>query len=675
MAYLFGDRLRDVPDPTGQFVETSIDRDMEVALFSFVNEDRFDVSRKQSARMEFDKGIVQDTAFYMGYQNSLMDKMDAIVRPKNKKNKRGDEPANVLQDFVKTVLSMYIQASPRFRSVPASVQEVDKLRARMCDTLLDYVWAEQELDLKTVDLLTYREVQRLSWLKVLWDENAGDLQRDPNSGEPLVFQTVDGNGRPILEYRPEGNFVISVVGPQSMFWEPGAKNFQDSRWCVEASVRPVDRIAEDYGVDMEGDEGISTAIGESISAGGFYMKGLDGEQSYASTQAYLDSSSKTQFALVLEYWEIPSVFHPQGRYIACAGKTAKRVLAYREFPFGHGKLPYVAFPAQVNPWAPYPTCTLTQLSPVVKRMNRLTTLLESHAKKAIRPPVLIPRGAQLNVSQLSNGTEVIEYNAAGGPAPQPLQMPAQTSTAIGSIGLLQDLFQTISGLAPVTHGLSTTGVRTFTQQAALAESVERKQLPAHRIYEKAMEQFGRMVLELAREKMPATKVLRILGSGGQWEFTQFETTSIADSVDVRVQVGASLAKSRAQETQLVLELMGQNFFGLPPALQERLARLISFDQAEALLDPRQSRFKADMLHEMEELKKGVPLDAMPLQDHVAYIDELGSFMGSWEYRQLQRTNPVAFGNIEIRYNQHVQWFMASQQAFMAQSATEPQAAA
>jgi hypothetical protein len=577
-----------------------------------------------SARLEWDWDITQYRAFYNGHQTPTIDKTIGRLT-----NQDYDQPMNrlnnnVLPDFVRTMTALYEKEGVRWRTAPASSEDSDRDAARRCDQFLQWVWYRHDMDVKQMDLIHRKLTESLSHLKILWDP----VRKD---------------------------FDVGVIPAQRVYWEPGVPSIRDAQWAIEVSIRSTDQIREQYGVNIRGSDSLSTDVAENHSQWGFTAHGLAGENRLNSGSLGLDYSGhgSTEWILMLEYWERPSRQFPAGRYIVTVGESLGRVLFYRPYPWAHGKLPYIDFEDVPALSTPFPRCVMWDLAPIVREINRITELLDKHMERAIDPPVLAPTGA-LNKQSLGDpNNRLIEYDNVGGFPPQFMNVPQLTGTALQELDRLYQTFERIAGTPPVIHGAPTTNVRTWSQQEALRQTAESKLLVAHRRHERRMEEVGTMLLELAQQFMGEGQMMEIWGDAQQFEFVEFRGIDVPNKVDVHVQMGSSLQRSKADQRSLVMQLVDRGYFLQPQEVQDRIARLISFDDMEGLLDPDIARQQVDMRHELRLLEQGVPLNATPTQDHVAWLQMLGEYRARFAFRQLQITNFPAAYNIVIRYMQHL----------------------
>ncbi len=167
---------------------------------------------------------------------------------------------------------------------------------------------------------------------------------------------------------------------------------------------------------------------------------------------------------------------------------------------------------------PYPMSDVRFVKPIQEYINKITSLIIAHASSSTNTKLLIPRGS-MNRKQLEEewaraGTGVIEFDPelgtpiVAGPIPLPNELYRNREDAKTSI-------YHILGIHPLQHGDPSAAPTTYKGTVAIDEYAQRRIKSKLDDIDEALNQIGKIIVQLIQQTYTDEKVVRIMKPDGR----------------------------------------------------------------------------------------------------------------------------------------------------------------
>jgi hypothetical protein len=589
---------------------------------------------------------------------------------------------NQIRPIVDTQTAKATENQPTVTVLPATQDDDDIERARCSESLVQYVWHDQRLILKTREFGQLVFLTGIGYFKVWWDPDGGDLaipteeeravlgplasiipMRPPPeednvpdggefvadadvvplfpNGEPqdpdvadLLGQSLarenfpeeltDGNGEiaegiPEPPPRREGGVRIEVRSCFEVHVDPGASDIASARYAFDEASVHIDDVAARW------PKGRYCTPDTSIDEDS-WRRDLDTR----STARHSSKNRNLDRVRVIEYFERPSLRHPKGRYLVVANN---RLLDEKDY-LPTGDLPFVAARHMPLPRRLAGDGTPRDLIPLQIELNtRISQDIEA-ANLIVANKWLVAEGSIENDEIDASPGEIIRYNPML-PPPRPVAAPPMNPAnrtiaidlleAMKRISLVNDIV-----FGEVPSGLSGRAIGFLQDQMASTLG------PTVREIERALEDVASRILRFWRDYAPARKTLRVVGRDRRVEVLEFHSGDIR-STDVHIEHNSMLPRGLNYRREQILQTGAQGFAGdvvNDPKVRSQLLRAMEFGDLEVVQN-QQTRERRYANEENEWIAAGdashIP---MPLarENHDVHIDELNDWLTSVDYR-------------------------------------------
>lgn len=482
-------------------------------------------------------------AFYRGKQYSYYNKTTRQIESLPVED--GDKPRyrvrlvnNQIMSGSQSLLSKYTKTKPTISASPGTGSHVDNQAAKMASRLLEYWWDFFKLEGKYNEALLWAIIAGNGYWKIGWDEHAGTPMRftlNPETGEPIVedeLQKLFVNNLKKQGLSPEeyekivymGDLRIEVMSPFNVFLDPGVRSAEDAKFAYCIHNLDPDEVYVRWKTRLEPD-----------------VAPVDADETMP-----MDSpdtpTEKTLRKIYIGYFK-PSPAIPDGKYVVWAdGHT--EFLANEKWPYPTHELPIVKFPGIRVPGRIYDSSVVEHALPIQKELNRTLSQIVEHKNLTIRPQWMAPVNS-LRKRMTNEPGAVWDYTPVGNMKPESLQMPVlhpQIYEFLDNLGMrIKDMFS----LTEVSEGTLPPNVEAGVAIDLLQEMSTDRMAPTIRLNEKSLEKAGTLMLALAAEYYEEPRMIKIKGPGGSVQVKSFTKSDIAGGVDVDVESGSGLPRTRA----------------------------------------------------------------------------------------------------------------------------------
>lgn len=607
---------------------------------------------------------------------------------------------NQIRPTIDTQTAKATENQPTVTVLPATHDDEDVEAARASESLVQYVWHDQRVLLKTREFGQLAFLTGIAFFKIWWDPDGGDLatlddeeqavlgplanvipmRPPPESdnvppggefvseadviplhpdGEPMDPDITDMLGAALAktdfpeeltdeesgemaggivdgQRRREGGVRIEVRSCFEVHVDPGATDMDCARFAFDEASVHIDDVAARW------PNGRYCTPDTSIDEDSWR---IDLDQSSIASRRGAKNQMHDRVRVV-EYFERPSLRHPKGRYLVIAGN---RVLAEKDY-LPTGNLPFVCARHMPLPRRLAGDGSTKDLIPLQMELNTRVSLDIETANLIAAPKWAVARGSLENDEISSQAGEILLYDPLL-PPPRPLPPPPMNGAnrtiamdiieAMKRVSLLNDIT-----FGEVPSGLSGRAIGFLSDQMASTLG------PTVREIERALEDVAARILQFWRDYAPARKTLRVVGRDRRVEVLEFHASSVR-STDVRIEHNSMLPKNLNYKREQLLQTGAQGFVGeiADPKVRTQLLKAMEFGDLD-IVHGAKTRARRIANEENEYLLAGDPgLIPVPLarEDHDVHIDELGDALTSTAYRIAP---PLAKQAMEWHYAWH-----------------------
>lgn len=592
--------------------------------------------RAKRDREPYERQWWVNMAFYLGEHH-------AVWNPVSKKLSRPRVPkwrvlmaVNLITGTIRTEYAKLIQQRPMAKAQPNSDDPDDENQARVMDDLLDYLWTADGSDKASKRALLWALITGTGLFEAYWDKTAGEPLMQPETTFDVVSGTEVPNpaaGQPVTDENGDtvhmGEIRVNECSPFEFYPDPFGLDMAQKNWCFNVKLRSPEYVHEQYGVEVKASE----------------FKAEDHFDGQVATITGAEAQPR-EGVLVKRFYQRSTKKHPEGRYVVYVND---KVLYQGANPYPKAQLPYSSFVHIPVPGRFWGDSIITHLLDPQRNLNKsraqtveLRNLMAkgkwTYARGALRPGQTIT----------SAPGEMIPYdvvpNAPDGGRPKMEQGLAIPDSFWKDIEQAKEEINQVSGVNEVSRADTPAGVTSGRAIAFLQEQDDTRLGPTSQGYEEAIADISRIKLALAKQFYDEPRTIRVVGSDSTVRVREFYKEDIPDDVDVKVQAGSSLPKSRVARQEFVLTLHDK---GIVPDPKD-VAKLLEFGEVEGLYedlnrDIGQAERENERMKNAEPSPDGTfPPAVLDFHNHEVHIREHNKWRKGEEHERLAPELQAAF---------------------------------
>ncbi len=576
-------------------------------------------------RKPYDQSWIIDLAFLGGKQYTFFNTTSRTIQQLKPVTGRIRNVDNQLLPRWRRQVADLVKSEPIVSVVPATMEEEDIEAAHVGDKVLEHFWQSNRMKRKQRQLAGWIYATGNGFLDDRWNRKLGPV-------------TVGKDGA--LVYA--GDVDCGVWSPFEIlvpFAVMGSSDLHGFPWLIKMKWRDLDYYPANYprrGGDV---------VEESMS-----LPTVDTSLIFGAPTGSA-AAGKVPGALLIELYIQPSAQFPKGVFVAAANGT---VLEREEFPFTKYNLEH--FKDIDQPGLFWGKATLDEAIGHQKTWNRTISSIDEFNRVMAKGKWLIPRNAKMEVDPDDTHGQKISYTPVMGHKPDLLtlkNMPASLGEMLSITRLsLDDLFSKHE----VSRGTNKSDIRSGEMVALLQEQDAHGNIPAHALYEEALEEVMGRVLRRIKEGYKEDRMIQIVGRDDEFEVLSFKGADLRNSTDVKVKKQSSLPDSRIAREARVMNNFEKGIYGDPadPETRRHVANLIedaptnilfSEVKSEEQVAHWENKILADLEQPNVSLINSYDNDTVHLKIHTAYQRKL-------DYQKRKINDPVIYARLEERFISH-----------------------
>lgn len=488
--------------------------------------------------------------YYDGRQYTVADFEKAITVDTPQK---GQERVviNQIAPVIDTRRAKFVQLN-KFMTVMSSTTENDDIKnAEISTQVLQSSYIKLGMDKKFSYATFYSEICGCVFFKNCWDNNAGGICGQDENGEDVYLGGISCNVVSPFEIYPE-NFLKPDINSQGSI--------------IHASVVPAEEIFYKYGIEVSGSNNPVYKVGIVNST----RNGVDYENNSSMNLTVSDLEDSVIF---IEYYEAPTRFYPNGRFIqVCEDK----LLYYGALPYkvGDGETygyPFVKVDCLPNPTTFFGQSLIPRLIPLQQNYNACQNRINEALARCTIGNLCYEEGSIKNIDELYEcGLEpgkTIELEV-GSTRPNFLQSPGLPSDFFNTKSDIKQDIITISGVSDVSKASNINSSLTSGYAIQILQQQDDTRISlSGRCLLDALSQIGTQWLYLYKQFANTERMVRYTGIS--YDVVKRWNKDTITSFDVRVAEDNNMFVNTALTRELANSLKTDGFIG-----QDRFSRLM-----------------------------------------------------------------------------------------------------
>ena len=508
-------------------------------------------------------------------------------------------PVNHLRNIITHMKTMTLASRPALDARAANTDPKSLVQAQLATGLLDYYLREMRLEKYISTAIETALVLGAGYIKIEWDTSKGQIiDEDEETGQVLK----------------EGDLAFSNLSPFELIYDINRSD-NDHNWVITIDFKNrYDLIAK----FPEFEEEIEALPGKDKLEGALI----------------LNRDLASDDIPVFTFFHKPTDSLPRGRQVTFLSDNV--ILNDLDLPYK--KIPIF----RVSPADILGTCigyaNTYDLLPLQDAINTLYTSVFSNNVALGTQNLFVETGANLNVTSLSGGLNVIE----GLKKPEPLNLVASSPETYNLIGKIEGLMETISGINSVVRGNPEANLKSGTSLAVVQSQAVQFINGLQQQYIQLLEDVGTCIVEILKDYATEPRVISIIGSNNKAYLKEFKAEDIQEINRVVVDVGNPLSKTFAGRIQMAEQLMQMK---ADEFTIDQYIQVINTGKLEVMTNKNTRKLNQIEL-ENERLMSGKETKVLILDDHAMHIQEHASLLDDPDVRDNDAIAEVILNHIQ-----------------------------
>lgn len=514
---------------------------------------------------------------------------------------------NHLRNIASHMLVMITANRPAMQARATNTDYKSLVQTRLANDLLDYYMREKRLEKYLKTAAEYSIVMASGYIKMDWNSTSGE-----------VFDVNEETGAPIYE----GDVEFTNLSPFDVIFDTTREN-SNHDWVLCRTYKNRFDLAAKY-----------PELAKKI---------IDLPTKSDADRYRFDIMlhETTDDVPVFEFYHNRTESMPDGRYLLFL--SADVILLDTAMPYR--KLPiYRIAPSDIL-GTPFGYTPLFDILPIQDAINSLysTILTNQHAFGVQN--VYVPRGADVTISSLSGGLNIVEGNAQAG-KPEAMNLTSTPPEIFNFIKMLEQAQETITAVSSVTRGNPEASLKSGTALAMVQSTTLQFMSGLQQQYVQLIEDVGTGLINMLKDFASVPRIAMIAGKSQRAYLEKSFTGDDLSQVNrVIVDVGNPMARSTAGKIQIAQDLVQYGIIKTPEQYFSvlttgNLATMTEYQQNELLL----------VRAENEKLAEGIDVFALAVDQHVIHIKEHKGVLADPDLRN----DPNLVARTLAHINEHIE---------------------
>lgn len=495
---------------------------------------------------------------------------------------------NHIRNLAQHMKNMVTSNRPSLQARAVNTDHKSLVQARLANGLLDYYMREKRLEEYLVNAVEYALVLGSGYVKMEWNSQLGE-----------VYEYDEDTDTEIRE----GDVEFENLSPFDVVMDSSRED-QKHDWILCRSFKVRHDLIAKYPE---------------------YKEKILKLPSKADLQTfYLENTfyNQTELIPVYEFYHRRSESMPDGRYLLFLDGD----LVLSDSPMPYRELPvYRIAPANIL-GSPYGYTPLFDILPIQDAINSLySTILTNQTAFGVQN-LLVPRGADVSLSELSGGLNVIEANLQFG-RPEALNLTNTPKEIFEFLRILESAQETISGVSSVSRGNPEASLKSGSALALVQSMSLQFMSGLQGSYVRMIEDVGTGLINMLKDFAETPRIATISGVRNKSSVKEFSGEDLQSVNRVIVDIGNPLSKSTAGKLEIANELLQKDML----TSYEQYFQILNTGNLDVITE--NTQFEVDNIRdENERLADGREVVAIGTDHHALHIKEHRAVLADPEMR-------------------------------------------
>lgn len=511
-------------------------------------------------------------------------------------------PVNHYRNIGLHLLNMTTASRPAMQARASNTDYKSLTQTILANGLLDYYMREKHLEDYLLRATEYAIVFGEGYVKLAWNATAGKIiDEDEETGEKYY----------------EGDLQYTNLSPLDVFRDHSKEN-NDHDWLITRTYKNRYDMMAKY-----------PELEDKIA-------GLDSKEKLDYVKFPSFMAMETDDVPIYELFHRPSEALPEGRYLVFSDQDT----VYYDGPLPYDEIPVYRMSSSDVLGTPYGYTILFDLLPIQEAINLLYSVIITNQNAFGVQNILIPKGADLNLSQLGGGLNILEYNITGG-KPESLNLTNTPKEIFEMLEKLEQTIETISGINSVTRGQPEASLKSGAALALIQAQAVQFASSLQNSYVRLVENVGTAMIKILQRYAKEPRVAAIAGKANKGKMVEFSSEDLSGVNRVIVEIANPLSKTTAGRLEIANQLLQMQLIKnvdeyFTVLNTGKLDTMIEGAQAELLL----------IRSENERMMQGEAVQAIAFDQHQTHINEHKSLLADPELRKDPTLVNIALKHIQ-----------------------------
>ncbi|MBQ7884859.1 MAG: hypothetical protein IJ318_02035 [Clostridia bacterium] len=575
-----------------------------------VNEVTEDFKKRSLERKPFDAQWQLNMNFLMGNQYCSVGYNNDIEEYDKQFFWQEREVFNHIASIVESRLAKLKTVRPTMTVIPTSGDESDVKTAKLAKKIINSIYNKEDMSKLICEATKWSEITGSAFYKITWNNSKGQTFAVSDDGKKIKM----------------GDIQITVCSPFEIYPEStSSADINDCKSIIHARAYSVDDIEAIWGKKVAGEE-VNIFSLDSKNDG---IGGLD----YNARATKIVNTVKSNYAVVIERYEKPTLAFPNGRLVIVAGGE---LLFDGELPYLNGNdearcFPFVRQVCLEQSGCFWGSSVIERIIPIQRAYNAVKNRKHEYMNRLSMGVLTVEDGSvdidNLEEEGLSPGKILVYRQGANAPSYMSnTYVPSEFS--IEEERLLNE-FKTISGVTDIVNSnLANANISGVALQLLIEQDEARLTITSDQI-KQSIKEVARQILRLYKQFATVPRLLKIKGDHGELELEYFCSSDIT-SDEVTFETDTELNESLAQRRSMVFELLNAGLLHnedgkLTNRMRIKALELLGFgvwEHSQDLFELHQKKASC----ENNKFMHNETVEISEIDDHEIHINEHIAFM-------------------------------------------------
>lgn len=518
-------------------------------------------------------------------------------------------PVNHLRNIAQHILVMTCATRPSMEARATNTDYKSLSQTYLANGLLDYYMREKRMETYLKRAVEYAIVLGAGFIKMSWNATSGQMY---DFNEELNIPIYEGD----VEFQNLSPFDVVVDSTK--------EDSSSHSWYICRTWKNRYDVAAKYPELKDKIMSVPTKI-EALRY-----------------RFNMITTDETDDIAMYEFFHKRTESLPEGRYLLFVSDDC--VLS--DSPLPYRTLPIFRIAPSDILGTPYGYTSVFDLLPLQEAINSLYSTILTNQNAFGVQNILVPRGSDISVSELTGGLNIIEANIVNGMKPEALNLTDTPAEVFKFVEMLQSEMEVLSGVNSVARGQPEASLKSGNALALVQSMAIQFMSGLQQSYVELIEDVGTSLINMLRDFAAVPRIAAIAGKYNRTLMKEFTGDDLANVNRVIVDMGNPLASTTAGRVQMAEQLLQMGSIKDP----YQYFMVLNTGKLDVMTEGTQSELLL-IKGENEALMEGKQVSVVAIDDHKTHILEHKSVLSDPDLRQDQQLVSNVLNHIQAHITQ------------------------